>query len=71
MENPTPMETPMVKLFPAALIGAAMLATPAMAVSYPTASHPSTHVGQVKFPIPKRDVWGHVGAYYGPTVRVP
>ena len=62
----------MVKLFSAALIAAAMFATPVMAVSYPPAPHPSTYVGQVKFPIPKRDVWGHVGAYYGgPTVRAP
>jgi hypothetical protein len=60
----------MVKLFSAAVIAAAMFATPVMAVSYPPAPHPSTHVGQVKFPIPKRDVWGHVG-YYGPTVRRP
>ena len=70
------------RLIPAALIAAAMLATPAMArESHVSSRHLAANVNRSTTPEARyiresvgvrghesRDVWGHWGAYYGPMI---
>jgi hypothetical protein len=70
------------RLLPAALIAAAMLATPAIArESHVSSRHLAEHVNTSTTPGARhthegdgfrghesRDVWGHWGTYYGPII---
>ena len=61
-------------LLAAALMTACLLTTPAVARPASqrlTANAQLTHRGSDLRASPEREIWGHLGAYYGPMIHAP